>query len=157
MGPNSSVFYRLKGENFKNRGGRQRTVINGRQWSRVEREIGSAASEYACGVPIAAGEGHRRPDRADRAHGVSLQSCGGGRGASKVEILPIFLARPERPATGLNLPQISFNAEATQISKRICRNSGRGQTIERAPLRNSETRETSAYALVYDSVYHKPV
>ena len=45
----------------------------------------------------------------------------------KVQNLRKLLSLAERPATGLNLPQISFNAEATQISKRICRNSGRGQ------------------------------
>ena len=33
---------------------------NGREWSRVEREICSAASEHACGLQTAAGEGHRR-------------------------------------------------------------------------------------------------
>ena len=52
--PNSGVFLR-------NRGGKQRTGDqNGREWSRIEREIGSAASEHACGVQTAAGEGHRR-------------------------------------------------------------------------------------------------
>ena len=45
----------------------------------------------------------------------------------KVQNLRKLLSLAERPATGLNLPQISFNAEATQISKRMCRNSGRGQ------------------------------
>ena len=47
----------------------------------------------------------------------------------KVQKLRKLLSLAERPATGLNLPQISFNAEATQISKRICRNSGRGQLV----------------------------
>ena len=45
----------------------------------------------------------------------------------KVQNLRKLLSPAERPATGPNLPKISLNAEATQISKRICRNSGRGQ------------------------------
>eukprot|EP00964_Phaeocystis_antarctica_P136196 scaffold100619_cov47-Phaeocystis_antarctica.AAC.1 len=52
----------------------------------------------------------------------------------KVQNLRKLLSLDERPATGLNLPQISFNAEATQISKRICRNSGRGQVAVLAGL-----------------------
>ena len=47
----------------------------------------------------------------------------------EVQTLRKLLSLAERPATGLNLPQIPFNAEATQISKRICRNSGRGQLV----------------------------
>ena len=51
----------------------------------------------------------------------------------KVQNLRKLLSLDERPATGLNLPQISLNAEATQISKRICRNSGRGQVVCGSP------------------------
>jgi len=47
----------------------------------------------------------------------------------KVQNLRKLLSTAERPATGPNLPKISLNAEATQISKRICRNSGRGQAV----------------------------
>ena len=47
----------------------------------------------------------------------------------KVQNLRKLLSLAERPATGLNLPQISFSAKATQISKRTCRNSGRGQAL----------------------------
>ena len=60
MGPNSSVFLRRKCTNFKNRGIGSEPEASGREWRRVEREIGSAASEHACGVQTAAGEGHRR-------------------------------------------------------------------------------------------------
>jgi len=47
----------------------------------------------------------------------------------KVQTMRKLLSPAERPAPGLNLPQISLNAEATQISKRMCRNSGRGQPV----------------------------
>ena len=60
MGPNSSVFLTRKCTNFKNRGIGSEPEASGREWRRVEREIGSAASEHACGVQTAAGEGHRR-------------------------------------------------------------------------------------------------
>ena len=99
------------------------------KWSRIEQKIGSAASEHACGVQATAGEGHRRslcsPD-------APLAGVGwGGQWAMKVQNLRKLLSPAERPATGLNLLQISLNAEATQISKRICRNSGRGQSTPR--------------------------
>ena len=45
----------------------------------------------------------------------------------KVQNLRKLLSQAERPATGPNLPGKLLNAEATQILKRICRNSGRGQ------------------------------
>eukprot|EP00964_Phaeocystis_antarctica_P144103 scaffold109790_cov55-Phaeocystis_antarctica.AAC.2 len=85
------------------------------KWSRIEQKIGSAASEHACGVQATAGEGHRRslcsPD-------APLAGVGwGGQWAMKVQNLRTLFSRAERPATGPNLPQISLNAEATQISK----------------------------------------
>ena len=99
------------------------------KWSRIERKIGSAASDHACGVQATAGEGHRRSLCSPEA---PLAEVGwGGQLAMKVQNLRKLLSLAERPATGLNLPQISFNAEATQISKRICRNSGRGQRATR--------------------------
>ena len=66
---------------------------NGREWSRVEREICSAASEHACGLQTAAGEGHRR----------SLLSCsplGWGRlgrsvGDTNSKICAHFWPRPK--------------------------------------------------------------
>ena len=89
---------------------------NGREWSRVEREICSAASEHACGLQTAAGEGHRR----------SLLSCsplGWGRlGRSVGNESANFrelLAAAESAAT----------PRAPNISKRMCRISGRGQVM----------------------------
>ena len=99
------------------------------KWSRIERKIGSAASDHACGVQATAGEGHRRSLCSPEA---PLAEVGwGGQWAMKVQNLRKLLSLAERPATGLNLPQISFNAEATQISKRMCRNSARGQPTPR--------------------------
>ena len=75
MGPNSRVcseFLRKKCTNFNTGGVGSESEGNGREWSRVEREIGSATSEHACGVQTAAGEDHRR----------SLLSC---RQASKFQ------------------------------------------------------------------------
>ena len=63
----------------------------------------------------------------------------------KVQNLRKLLSLAERPATGLNLPQISFNAEATQISKRICRNSGRGQLVCQCRCRLLHKPETASW------------
>ena len=82
----------------------------------MERETGSAASEHAFGVQTAAGEGHRR----------SLLSCsplGWGRlGRSVGNESANFrelLAAAESAAT----------PRAPNISKRMCRISGRGQVM----------------------------
>ena len=62
----------------------------------------------------------------------------------KVQTMRKLLSPAERPAPGLNLPQISLNAEATQISKRMCRNSGRGQAYV---LKGQVLKGTTAFTL----------